>query len=138
MLKESQIENILRSYLIRKGWNLTNHPKLTGIHGVDVKGYHPSWRKVLLIEVKGDGKAKNQMIHNGFYTILGQILSRMDKQGNHPNRARIYAIAIPKSWEAPFKKKIKQMPFGWRLLKLKIFLISEKSVEEKPYTYFLK
>lgn len=138
MLRESKIENILRKYLIIKGWKLTNNPKLLGIHGVDIKGYHPKWRKIILVEVKGEGKAKNQTIHNSFYNILGQMLSRMDKQGNEIKKARIYAIAIPKLWEGQFKRKIKQMPYGWSLIKLKVFLVSKKVVEEKNYKYFLK
>jgi hypothetical protein len=138
MLRENKVEEILRKYLIEKGWNLTNHQKLTGIHGVDIKGYHPIWRKILLIEVKGDGKAKNQTIHNSFYTVLGQILSRMDKAGNNNKKARIYSIAIPKSWEKQFKNKIFKMSYGWKLLGLRVFLVSDKKVEEKPYSYFLK
>ena len=62
----------------------------------------------------------------------------MDKEGNNSKRARIYSIAIPKNWEKPFTKKIKQMPYGWKMLKLKVFLVSKDNVEEKPYTYFLK
>ncbi|MCX6739619.1 MAG: hypothetical protein NTZ49_00115 [Candidatus Parcubacteria bacterium] len=138
MLKESQVENILRGYLISKGWRLTNLPKGIGEGGIDIKGYHPIKRKVLLVEVKGDGKAKNQTLHNGFYTILGQILFRMDKQGNDQKKARTYALAIPANWEDAFTKKIKQMPYGWSLLRLKVFLVSNRSVEEKNYKYFLK
>jgi hypothetical protein len=138
MLKESQVENILRGYLISKGWRLTNLPKGVGEGGIDIKAYHPTNRKVLLVEVKGDGKAKHQTLHNGFYTILGQILFRMDKQGNDQKKARTYALAIPKTWENAFSKKIKQMPYGWSLLRLKVFLVSANSVEEKNYKYFLK
>jgi len=138
MLKESQVENILRGYLISKGWRLTNLPKGVGEGGIDIKAYHPISRKVLLVEVKGDGKAKHQTLHNGFYTILGQILFRMDKAGNQPKKARIYALAIPAHWEIPFKKKVKQMTWGWSLLRLKVFLVSGKKVEEKNYKQFIK
>ena len=63
----------------------------------------------------------------------------MDIEGNQPNRARYYCIGIPKNWEATFKKKIKDMKYGWKLLKLKVFLVDPQgNVEEKPYSYFLK
>lgn len=62
----------------------------------------------------------------------------MDIEGNHPKKGRIYAIAIPAKWEKTFKNKIKNMSFGWKLLKLKVFLVEENRVKEKPYSYFLK
>ena len=95
MLKEKEVVDLLRSYLINKGWKLTNLPKNIGQHGCDITAWHPKWRKILLVEAKGDGKAKNQIKHNAFYNVLGQIISRMDKEGNNPKRARIYGIAIP-------------------------------------------
>ena len=30
------------------------------------------------------------------------------------------------------------MAYGWKLLKLKVFLVSEKEVVEKGYSHFLK
>ncbi|MHB8136250.1 MAG: hypothetical protein ACYDH1_18740 [Anaerolineaceae bacterium] len=136
-LKENEVEKILRTFLTEKGWKLTNLPKSVGCHGCDITAWHPKWRKVLLVEVKGNGKAEHQTKHNSFYTLLGQILSRMDIEGNNPKKARIYAIAIPVEWEDVFRNKIKKMTFGWKLLKLKIFLVSEKKVEERGYNYFL-
>jgi hypothetical protein len=63
----------------------------------------------------------------------------MDIEGNHVKRSRYYAIAIPKKWEDIFKNKIKNMKFGWQLLKLKVFLVDSSGlVEERPYTYFIK
>jgi hypothetical protein len=140
MLKESEIEKLLRTHLETRGWKLTNLPKSVGLHGCDITAWHPKWRKILLVEVKGEGVGKNEhpTKHNGFNTILGQILSRMDIEGNNPKRGRIYAIAIPTSWEKTFKNKIKLMEYGWKLLKLKVFLVDEKSVSEKTYSYFLK
>jgi hypothetical protein len=87
----------------------------------------------------GSGKHKHQELHSAFYNVLGQIISRMDKEGNHPKRARIYALGIPYKWLNVFKRKIKKMKYGWRLLKLRIFLVKENgTVIEKPYTFFLK
>lgn len=139
-MKETEIEQYTRKYLEQQGWKLTNLPKNIGQHGCDITAWHPIKRKVLLIEVKGGGKDtnKHQTIHNSYYTLLGQILSRMDKEGNSPKKARIYAIAIPSSWEGVYKKKIKQMPYGWNLLKLKVFLVDKNKVVVKNYKKFLK
>lgn len=138
-MNEQIVEKYLREYLKKDGWNLTNLPKTIGQHGCDITAWHPKRRKVLLVEAKGDGNVKNkhQTIHNSFYTLIGQILSRMDKEGNSIKKARIYAIAIPAQWEKVYQKKIKQMPYGWRLLKLRTFLVSEDKVENKNYKYFL-
>lgn len=114
-------------------------PRNIGQHGCDITAWHPIRRKILYIEVKGDGSESNkhQTIHNSFYTLLGQVLSRMDKEGNSTKKARTYAIAIPSSWEVAYKKKIKQMPYGWNLLKLKVFLVGKNKVELKNYRHFL-
>ena len=138
--KESQIEKYIRNYLTEKGWKTTNSAKSVGEHGVDITAWHPIWRKIYLIEVKGEGtSSKMQVKHSAFYNLLGQIISRMDIEGNSPNKARYYAIGIPKKWEDTFKNKIKKMKYSWKLLKLKVFLVDEEGVvEEKPYSYFLK
>lgn len=140
MLKESQIESILRRYLLKRGWKTTNLPKTVGQHGCDITAWHPKWRKILLVEAKGNGKTEhwNQAKHNAFYNLLGQVISRMDIQGNDSDRARIYAIAIPSEWEETFRAKIRTMSFGWKLLRLKVFLVDKKEVKEKNYTYFLR
>jgi len=139
-LKEPQVEEYIREYLVSKGWITTNSPKTVGKHGVDITARHPKLRKIFIIEVKGEGNSSwNQIMHNSFWTILGQILSRMDKEGNRPNKDRYYAIGIPKKWEKVFKHKILKMKFGWKFLKLKVFLVDDKgNVEQKPYSYFLR
>ena len=139
-MNEQQVEKNTRNYLKDDGWKLTNLPKTIGQHGCDIIAWHPKRRKILYIEAKGDGdiKNKNQTIHNSFYTLLGQILSRMDKEGNNHKKARIYAMAIPSSWEEVYRKKITQMPYGWKLLKLKVFLVDKDKVELKNYKHFLK
>ena len=139
-LSETLVEARIRRYLIKKGWRTSNLPRMVGAHGADIRAWHPRWRKICIIEVKGKTKRHPiQALHNSFWTILGQILSRMDIQGNHPNRPRRYAIGIPKTWEKTFKNKIQKMKFAWTLFKLRVFLVDEKGkVEEKPYSYFLK
>ena len=139
-MNEQQVEKNTRNYLKDDGWKLTNLPRTIGQHGCDITAWHPKRRKILYIETKGDGNIKNkhQTIHNSFYTLLGQILSRMDKEGNNHKKARIYAIAIPSGWEEVYRKKIKQMPYGWKLLKLKVFLVNKDKVELKNHKHFLK
>ncbi|MFA4834110.1 MAG: hypothetical protein WC619_04685 [Patescibacteria group bacterium] len=137
-LTESKVENNLRKYLLKRGWSIEKPEKKKGEHGCDVVAWHDKWRKRLFVEAKGSGKAALQMKHNGFYMLFGQILSRMGIEGNNPKKGRIYAIAIPANWENTFKNKIKKMIYGWKLLKLKVFLVSEKEVKEKSYSYFLK
>lgn len=138
-MNEYQVEKYVRKYLKSNGWNLTNLPKTIGQHGCDITAWHPKRRKIIYIEAKGSGgqKNKHQTIHNSFYTLLGQILSRMDKEGNSNKKARTYAIALPSSWEMAYRKKIKRMPYGWNLLKLKVFLVDRDKVELKNYKYFL-
>lgn len=139
-MNELEVEKYTREYLMKDGWKLTNLPRTIGQHGCDITAWHPKRRKIMLIEAKGDGNKKNkhQTIHNAFYFILGQILSRMDKEGNSAKKARTYAIAIPSSWEDVYKKKIKQMPYGWKILKLKTFLVNKKEVQLRNYLHMMK
>lgn len=136
ILSESQIESCIRNYLVKKGWKTTNLPKTVGQHGADITAWHPKWRKIYIIEVKGESRSNQaQVMHAAFYNLLGQILSRMDKEGNNLKKARYYGIGIPKKWEKTFKNKISGMKCGWGLLKLKVFLVdSKENVEEKTYS----
>lgn len=140
ILSESHIEACIRNYLGKKGWKTTNLPKTVGQHGADITAWHPKWRKIYIIEAKGELKSnQSQVVHAAFYNLLGQILARMDKKGNDTRRARYYGLGIPKKWEKIFFNKISHMKYGWGLLKLKVFLVDGKNnVEEKSYSYLLK
>lgn len=140
VLTEAKVEGFIRNHLTQKGWKAKNLPKKPGEHGVDIIASHLKWRKTYRIEVKGESSSHPaQAAHNAFWAILGQILTRMDIEGNQVNKARYYAIGIPKKWEKIFKNKIKDMHYGWKLLKLRVFLVdSNGDVEERPYTYFLR
>ncbi|MFA5652232.1 MAG: hypothetical protein WC933_02615 [Candidatus Paceibacterota bacterium] len=141
MLKETQVDKYVRKYLTNKDWTLTNDLRGIGHHDWDIKAFHKKWRKILLIESKGDSNSKNntQKIHNSFWTSIGQVMARMDLQGNNSKKARIYAIAIPAHWEDTFSKKAKKMEYGWNFLKLRVFLVKNNGgVEEKTYKQFLK
>ncbi len=139
-LSEPQIEKHIRDHLVKKGWTMRNLPRTVGAHGADIRAWHPKWRKVYIIEIKGGSASHpHQAAHNSFWTILGQIMTRMDKEGNQPGKARRYAIGIPKTWEKAFRNKICKMQFAWSLLKLRVFLVDDQGcVEDKPYTYLLK
>lgn len=138
-MREQTVERYIRKYLENKGWKIRKAPKRVGEHGVDIHAWHPKWRKLLYVEVKGgSGKHKHQEIHSAFYNVLGQIISRMDKGGNNPKKARIYAIGIPYPWLRVFRNKIKKMKYGWRLLKLRVFLVKANGeVVEKPHSFML-
>lgn len=139
-MKESKVEKHVRLFLLNKGWTTRTKEKSPGEHGVDIKMFHPRYRKTLWIEVKGgSGKNPTQEKHNAFYTVLGQILSRMDREGNRPNKARIYAIAIPSSWVETFKKKIKKMRYVWKLLRLPVYEVQPNGkVIKRAYSFFLR
>ena len=141
MLKEDQVDKVLRNHLRMKGWTETNDPRKIGQQDWDIRARHSTKDRVLLIECKGDGNSKynTQKIHGAFWTSIGQVMARMDIQGNNPNKGRIYAIGIPKTWEGIFQRKARKMKYGWDFLKLRIFLVnSNKTVEEKTYRQFLR
>ena len=138
-MNENEVVAAVRGHLAARGWSLTDFPKSVGQPGADIRAYHPRWRRVLIIEAKGEGRSsKIAKKHNDFYTLLGQILSRMDKPGNAPKRARIYGIAFPESYERTYTTKIGKMAHGWRLLSLRSFVVGKKGdVKELPYSHFL-
>jgi hypothetical protein len=139
-LREYEVNEFIEKFLNKKGWVTADVAREAGRHGADMIMFHPKWRKYYIIEIKGESNTHLiQNMHNSFWTILGQILTRMNIEGNNKNKARYYALGIPKKWEKVYKNKIKDMKYGWKLLKLKVFLVNDKgSVEEKPYSYFLK
>lgn len=120
-MNEPQVEKHLRAYLIKKGWRRKDLTisKRPSEHGVDIVAYHPVLRRAIQIEVKGGSKYP----HQAFYCLLGQILSRMDKEGNGSKKGRIYAMAIPNSWAKIFHKKIRAMKYGWSILKPRVYLV---------------
>lgn len=138
-VNEREVVAAVRAHLAARGWRLTNLPKDVGHHGADIRAHHPRWRRILIVEAKGEGRtSKMPKMHNDFNAVLGQILSRMDKAGNSPKRARIYAIAFPHSYERVFAAKIAKMAYGWRLLKLRSFVVGEMGdVKEVPYSKYL-
>ena len=137
-MKESTVEASTRKFLSIEGWQFSNFPKFVGEGGCDIVAWHPKRRKIFYIEAKGECSDVHQERHNGFPKLLGQIISRMDIEGNNLKKARYYGIAVPKTWEEFMKRKIAKMPYGWTLLKLKVFLVDGDKVEFKNYKYFLK
>ncbi len=133
-MKEEEVVQYLIKHLEKKGWIIDCKGKKLQDKGCDIEARHPRWRKYFYIEAKGDTKNK----YISFNTCIGQILSRMDIEGNHNNRGRYYSIAIPSEWEDFIRRRAKKMAYGWRLLKLKVFLVNEKQVEQKGFSHFLK
>lgn len=83
-----------------KGWSIELDGKKKGEHSCDIVAFHPKWRKRIFFEAKSENpqsKYVTQHRHNNFPVVIGQIISRMDKEGNRPNKARIYGIAVPKT-----------------------------------------
>ena len=134
-LIESRVESCIRRYLKKHGWIRITKAKHRSEHGIDIKAYQPKICRSVQIEVKGGSKYP----HQAFYYVLGQLLSRMDIEGNRNNKGRIYAIGIPYSWASVYRRKIQKMKFGWKLVRPKVYLVKWNGVvTEKPYTYFLR
>src|SRR3989344_1984168 len=96
-ITESNVVNAVENYLEKKGYKIKVKKGISS-HGADIKtDYHPIYRKQFIIEAKGEAGQKKSsshpIKHNAFYYMLGQILSRMDSEGNRPNKGRIYALA---------------------------------------------
>lgn len=114
IISEDYVKKCVRGYLKARGWNL-DPSKGKHLPDPDITGFHPRWRKRIIIEAKGEGKSlasKHQVKHNAFPSLLGEILSRMDIKGNDPKKARIYALAFPEKWANTFKSKIKEMKWA--------------------------
>lgn len=139
-MKESKVEALLVKHLEKKSWKVKTGRKRPGEHGVDVRAHHPKWCRYLFVEAKGgSGKNKHQEIHHSFYVVMGQLLSRMDIEGNSSKKGRTYGIAIPHSWAKVYKRKILKMKYGWSLLKPRVFLVKwNGEVIEKTHSAFLK
>jgi hypothetical protein len=142
IISEPFVEESVRKYLGDRGWKLKPPKKSKHHGGPDIDAFHPSWRKRIIIEAKGEGKSTRselQVKHNAFPNMLGQIISRMNIEGNAPNRAKIYAVAFPQKWTKTFQHKVKEMEWAWKSLRLKVFLVySNGDVDEVPYSRFLR
>jgi hypothetical protein len=138
-ISEEFVKKSVRKYLENRGWEL-KPAKVKQHRDPDIKAFHPKWRRSIIIEAKGEGSSTRSELpikHNAFPNMLGQIVSRMDIEGNAPNRHRIYAVAFPRKWAETFQRKVKEMEFGWKILKLKVFLVNGNGdVEEVPYSKF--
>jgi hypothetical protein len=141
MIDEDHVVVAVSKFLKQKGYLVR---KKANQHGADIAtNYHKKYRRQYVIEAKGDAGRKptihTSYKHYAFYMMLGQILSRMNYGGNDEKKGRRYALAIPAHWQQMFQRKINDMPYGWRLLKLRVFLVNEKGgVTEVTYNQFLK
>ena len=84
-LSEDEVKNIIKQYLVRNGWNVEiAYGKTAGID-IDAKKEDKRW----IIEVKGCG-SRYQMRRNYFFSVLGDLLQRMNVEEFK------YSIAFPK------------------------------------------
>jgi len=133
MLTEAQIIRKTIAFLESERWRVTNKGKRKNAGGIDIKG-HRHGRSVW-IEAKGDRKRRLQAIHNSFPSAIGQLVFRMNEEGKY----RYYGIAIPYSWEKPWKKKIHKMRWAWKQLSIRIYLVHpDGNVEVKNWRDMLK
>ncbi len=123
MQKETITEDKLKEKLVRSlaknGWKITNNWKIKNKGGIDIKGYKHG--RTLWVEAKGDRKHHHQAVHDSFTKAIGQILYRMKDDQKY----RYYGIAIPASWEKVWKRKIKEMEYAWKQLRIRIYLVDK-------------
>lgn len=119
MLREPQVEERVRNYLTKSGYELLPRYKTTGPDILAKKG-----GRTLLVEVKGDRpghKSSPGTINVDVMTLLGQILLRKGQ-----GLADEYAIAI-----RPVHKKLIHQAFPALIeLSVKIFLIEDLDIKE--------
>ena len=159
-MNESDVELIVKEYVEKtynseKGWIVPvihRGLKGKGEHGVDISLYNQKKGDRLVIEVKKWSKV-NAANHNAFYSIFGQLLSRIkDIPSDIYSKRRKMVIAAPIKFIEMIHKKIhsvknnrvKGMQGGWtlfgRMSNLRIWSVNMKTKEIKEYHWkdFLK
>ena len=158
-MKESDVEKIIRNYLSIKylpnGWKYpktSNKTKQTSEHGADIILYNQKKGDYILIEVK-KWSENNSANHNAFYTLFGQILSRIKKEPskNYQKRKKM-VIAVPVQFVKLIHNKVinikngkqRGMEGGWSLfskaVNLRIWSVDmeTKNIREYHWKDFLK
>lgn len=158
-MKESEVEDIIRNYIeqtyISKGWTYpknSTETKKTSEHGADIIIYNQKKGDYILIEVKkwSETPAAN---HNAFYSLFGQLLSRIKTVPSkiYQKRKKMI-IAVPTPFVKLIHKKVQNkkngkqngMQGGWTLfsqaVNLRVWAVDmrSKSVKEYHWKDFLK
>ena len=159
-MREQEVESIVREYVREKypskdGWvipRISSSTKRPGESGIDVPIYNQKKGDRLVIEVKkwSDNTAAN---HNAFYSLFGQLLSRIKNEpAPHYSRRRKMIIAATVKFVDLIHKKIhnvrsnrvKGMQGGWslfsKIVNLRIWTIdmSDRSIQEYHWKDLLK
>jgi hypothetical protein len=153
MTKEYDVEKIVREYVQKKyieekNWRYTKKSeelKTVSEHGADIVIYNQIKGDRMVIEVKKWSKtcAAN---HNAFYTLFGQILSRIYSVPSEIySKRRKMVFAVPTEFFQLIKKKVnnvkngkfKGMHGGWTLfgeaVNLRIWEVNMKTKEVKEH-----
>lgn len=113
--KEKDIERVVIKHFEKAGWKRQKR----GARGVDIRLWHPKFRKYWFIEVKREYTTKNKKSQTYVNTAtgIGQIIYRM-----HQTQAGFYGLAVPNT--KMFKDELRKIPL-WikKKLKLNLFLI---------------
>ena len=159
-MNETDVELIVREYVSKKypskeGWIVpvvNRNLKGKGEHGIDISLYNQKKGDRLVIEVKKWSKV-GAANHNAFYSIFGQLLSRIkEAPSTIYSKRRKMIIAAPVEFVEMMHKKIisvknnkvKGMEGGWSLfaemVNLRVWSVNMKTrnVKEYHWKYFLK
>lgn len=116
---EKNIERVIINDFKSKGWILQNEKHL---HGVDIKLFHPRYRKYWFIEVKRRYTTKNKksQTYVNIATAIGQVIYRMIQ-----TRSGFFGIAVPN--DKLFIKELNKIPLHIKkAIKLHIFLVDSR------------
>jgi hypothetical protein len=101
MNENTVVERTIK-YLQDKGWTI-KEKHLGHEQKVDIKAFHPKNRRYYYIEAKGDpgkdSKSAGAQKENYFISALGEIVLRIKSE-----KAPLYGIALPESYEQKLKK----------------------------------
>ena len=153
-MRESDVEEIVRehieaNYLSKNnGWRYPQNQKTLkkqSEHGADITLYNQKKGDRLVIEVKKWSKT-NAANHNAFYSLFGQLLSRIKTVPTEIySKRRKIVIAVPISFFKLIHKKIhnvknnkvKGMQGGWTLFakstNLRIWSVNMKTKKVQEY-----
>jgi hypothetical protein len=141
-LNEPMIIALVRDHVRRKGWTLEPEKSISA-QGPDIEASRPagSQYRYLLIDAKGEMKSP-QARAMGFRTLLGQIVSRMEKIDRREYREtpyyHEYGIALPAAYQSQLRKIARGMADMWRVMRLRVYLVSSSGrVEERNWHDFL-
>jgi len=122
MMRESEVKRAMRAYYDQKGFKEVDSREKHE-HGWDLVFRHRGGGSYILVEAKGEGKAKAGM-ENNIIRGLGQIVTRFKQHRNYA-----HCLALPAGWKRRALKKVPKDAL--RVLNLRIALVgANRRVEE--------